>query len=209
MNSSEPSEQSGASAGDVIAAAQALGAALASDSNVLSAIAGAVTVRQAADAVLPHIVDDARAHGHTWQEIGDILGISRQAAFQRFGHPTDPRTGKPMNTSPLPGAEKRAAAVFEQLRHGEWHDVYENFDDRMREKMPGEAELGTVWAQITATVGEFESAGTPSVRRAADYTIADVPLKFEAGDMTGRVTFNDAGRISGFFILTPEQAEGF
>ena len=31
------------------------------------------------------IVDEARAAGYTWQEIGDALGVSRQAAHERFG----------------------------------------------------------------------------------------------------------------------------
>jgi hypothetical protein len=29
-------------------------------------------------------VHRARAAGHTWQELGDLLGVTRQAAFQRF-----------------------------------------------------------------------------------------------------------------------------
>jgi hypothetical protein len=31
------------------------------------------------------IVNEARASGYTWEEIGDALGTSRQAAQQRFG----------------------------------------------------------------------------------------------------------------------------
>lgn len=31
------------------------------------------------------IVTEARAAGHTWQELGDALGVSRQAAQERFG----------------------------------------------------------------------------------------------------------------------------
>ena len=30
-------------------------------------------------------VEQARAAGHTWAEIGEMLHVSRQAAFQRFG----------------------------------------------------------------------------------------------------------------------------
>ncbi len=32
-----------------------------------------------------HAVDVARANGSTWAEIGQALGISKQAAQQRFG----------------------------------------------------------------------------------------------------------------------------
>lgn len=35
--------------------------------------------------LLQQSVDSARAAGHTWSEIGDVLEMSRQAAQQRFG----------------------------------------------------------------------------------------------------------------------------
>lgn len=41
-------------------------------------------VKVAADA-LDLAVDTARDHGMSWQKIGDLLGISRQAAWERFG----------------------------------------------------------------------------------------------------------------------------
>jgi hypothetical protein len=37
------------------------------------------------DSALYDAVQEARAAGRTWQEIGDVLGVSRQAAQQRFG----------------------------------------------------------------------------------------------------------------------------
>jgi hypothetical protein len=48
-------------------------------------------------------VEQARAAGRTWQELGDVLGVSRQAAFQRFGHPADPQTAELMSNPMLPG----------------------------------------------------------------------------------------------------------
>jgi hypothetical protein len=56
-------------------------------------------------------VQRARAAGRTWAEVGEVLGISRQAAFQRFGKPADPRTGRPMASSMLPGAAERTARI--------------------------------------------------------------------------------------------------
>jgi ATP-dependent Clp protease ATP-binding subunit ClpX len=49
------------------------------------------------DAMLPH-VEAARDRGETWAEIGDALGISRQAAWMRFARtaadaPTLPGVG--------------------------------------------------------------------------------------------------------------------
>lgn len=38
-----------------------------------------------ADALLRQAVGAARADGWTWDRIGQVLGITRQAAYQRFG----------------------------------------------------------------------------------------------------------------------------
>lgn len=62
----------------------------------------------AAQALLAAAVHRARERGRTWQEIGEALGVSRQAAFQRYGKPIDPRTGEAMNTTALPGADELA-----------------------------------------------------------------------------------------------------
>jgi hypothetical protein len=61
----------------------------------LAAIRLARELRRLADGALRVTVERARAAGNTWQEIGDALGTTRQAAFQRFGRPIDPRTGEP------------------------------------------------------------------------------------------------------------------
>ena len=53
-------------------------------------------------------MDRAREAGQSWREIGAVLGTSRQAAFQRFGHPVDPRTGKLMARDVPPEAADRA-----------------------------------------------------------------------------------------------------
>jgi hypothetical protein len=47
------------------------------------------TMAELAQQTLQVLVDEARAEGHTWQEIGDVLNTSRQAAYQRFGRSED------------------------------------------------------------------------------------------------------------------------
>lgn len=51
----------------------------------LTSVTSARHLACAVDGVLRATVQRARAAGRTWQEIGDLLGTSRQAAFQRFG----------------------------------------------------------------------------------------------------------------------------
>ena len=36
--------------------------------------------------------------------------------------------------------------------------------------------------------------------QAGDYTVVDVPLRFEAAELTGRVSYDRAGQVSGLFF---------
>ncbi|MBB5069117.1 DUF3887 domain-containing protein [Saccharopolyspora gloriosae] len=160
----------------------------------------AVRIQAAADDVVRAVVQQARRDGATWQVVGDALGVSRQAAFQRYGKPTDPRTGEPMNTTPLQGAAELAVAVIDDLAAGKWSHVTEQFDPTMREGLPEEA-LAAAWAQLVGLSGEFEGHGEPEVARASDVTITNTPLSLEAGDYTARITFRDDRTIAGLHIV--------
>jgi phosphopantetheinyl transferase (holo-ACP synthase) len=51
----------------------------------LDTLASAVAAFEAARHALEEAVMEALDHGASWSEIGALLGVSRQAAFQRFG----------------------------------------------------------------------------------------------------------------------------
>jgi Protein of unknown function (DUF3887) len=171
----------------------------------IARIHDALEVRRRADRVLAAAVDAVRADGGTWQQIGDALGTTRQAAFQRFGRPIDPRTGRAMDKTTLDGADARTIEIFAALGAGDWTAVHGRFDPTMAEALPPER-LADTWATVVGTVGVYERPGEPFVRRQGDFTVVDLPLAFEAGDMTGRVTFRTDGRVAGLFVLAPEQA---
>src|SRR5580704_2617368 len=169
------------------------GAAAASGQSVpQSALAGIGTARQqlaTAEAELQQAVDRARATGHSWREIGDVLETTRQAAFQRFGRPVDPRTGQPMVRQVLPGAAGRAEAIVRRLAAGRWDEVRRDFDATMRDRLDV-AELARGWTQVVGMIGALESTGDPAVTPAGIGTVVDIPLHFEAGDRTGRISFS-------------------
>ena len=106
---------------------------LAAGGSPLAAMAAARELSAATGEALQEAVNRARAAGHSWREIGDVLGTTRQAAFQRFGHPVNPRTGAPMSTDVLPGSADRAAAIISCLTDGRWEDARRGFNARMRE----------------------------------------------------------------------------
>jgi hypothetical protein len=63
--------------------------------SALEALAAARELSGATDAALRAAVDRARAAGQSWSRIGDVLGTTRQAAFQRFGRPDLPGGPQP------------------------------------------------------------------------------------------------------------------
>ncbi len=145
-------------------------------------------------------VHRARLAGRTWQQVGEVLGISRQAAFQRFGRPIDPRTGEAMSTTPLPQASALAESVVDDLAHARWSEVAERFDAAIAERLTPEG-LAAAWAQVVGTVGAYERHGPIEAVRTADLTVTTTPLAFEAGDLVARVTFRDDGAIEGLYLL--------
>jgi hypothetical protein len=172
---------------------------LAGAGSPLAAMAAARELSAATGEALQEAVDRARAAGHSWREIGDVLGTTRQAAFQRFGHPVDPRTGAPMSTDVPPGTADRAVAIVTCLTEGRWEDARRDFNARMRER--GDAErLAGGWARTVGMIGRYEGMGEPFARRAGDHTVVEVPLHFEAAEATGRVIFDDDGKVAGLWL---------
>jgi hypothetical protein len=149
---------------------------------------------------LREAVQAARQAGHTWAEIGDLLGTTRQAAFQRFGRPLDPRTGEPMAASMVPGAASRATALFADVAEQRWDQARADFSPVVAAKLDATA-LAEVWARVIGMAGAYQGMGDPVAYQAGDYTVVDVPLHFEAAWQTGRVSFDRAGRVAGLFFL--------
>lgn len=169
----------------------------------LDLVRRAQQVDELAEQVLKLSVQRSRDIGHTWQEIGDLLGVTRQAAFQRFGKPIDPRTGEPMDkTVRMADAGPRAIQIATAVLEGRMDEARPTFNAQVLEKFTDEV-LGSALANVAALVGAFEGFGDgePSVRRVGDHTVVDVPLRYEAGDMKARVAFDGDEKVAGFFIL--------
>ena len=165
----------------------------------LKAIGLAQAIASGAEEGLAMTVERARDAGHTWAEIGEVLGTSRQAAFQRFGRPADPRTGQPMEPV-LRDAGGRAMALLDDLVAGHWAAVCATFDDNVAAKLD-DTKLAAAWAQVIGMAGRYERRGAASVYQAGDYTVVDVPLSFEAAERVGRTSYDRDGRVAGLFFL--------
>jgi hypothetical protein len=183
------------------------GPVLNSGNDPIEVVRAARQIREGAETLMGAAVQQAREAGRTWQEIGEVLGVSRQAAFQRYGKPIDPRTGEALNTTPLPEAVELARAVIDDHAHGRWADITERFDDTMRARLTEEG-LAEAWVYLAGLAGAYESHGNTEVVRTGDFTVTNTPLAFEAGDFIARVVFRDDRTIAGLFILSPEEANG-
>lgn len=161
----------------------------------MTALLAARTAADAVEQATRVFVEEARAGGKTWQEIGELLAITRQAAQQRFGQtPPDPEHA---------ALAQRACEVVGQVDAGDWERVTEDWDDVMRAER-GRERLAEAWSNITASAGRLQTIGRSTIARRGPYRIADVPLVFTHGPMKARVVFNHDGQISGLFVLLPD-----
>jgi hypothetical protein len=171
----------------------------------LVTVAEALAAVRDAEIRLRDAVDLARDGGSTWSEIGDVLGTTRQAAFQRFGRPVDPRTGEPMRASIVPGSAEKAVAIFVALAEGDWEAARRDFDAKVAEVLPDAAAVAATWAALAGRYGRYEQQmREPFAHQLGDYTVVDIPLRFEVGEQVGRVTFHADGTVAGLFVLPPE-----
>jgi hypothetical protein len=169
------------------------------DEDPMVALAAAHQRVRDAQGRLQRAVEAARAAGRTWHEIGAVLGTTRQAAFQRFGRPVDPRTGAVMADSIPPGAVDHAVTVFGELAAGRPEEVRRGFTDTLRSALDADR-LAAVWAQLIGAAGAYEGVGEPYAYQAGDFTVVEVPLLFEAGEATGQVSFSADGKVAGLFL---------
>jgi Protein of unknown function (DUF3887) len=166
----------------------------------LTTVTAVRSLARVVEAGLREAVQNARRAGHTWAEIGELLGTTRQAAFQRFGRPLDPRTGAPMSDTILPGAAERAAVLLADVAEQRWAQATVGFNQRMAQALDTRG-LAAAWARVVGLAGEYQGMDEPVAHQAGDYTVVDVPLRFEAAEMTGRVSYDRAGQVAGLFFL--------
>jgi hypothetical protein len=185
----------------VTAAAHRLAEELGQPGSARDAVVAARELSALAEAALQTAVDRARAAGQSWREIGDVLGTSRQAAFQRFGHPVDPRTGQPISRAVPPQWVTEFLADFIA---GHWDEVLGYCSDAVREKLDVQR-LARGWAQMIGMFGSYQSMGEVIPVPAGDGTAVDVLLHFEAGEAMLWVCSGADGKVIGLRLHPPSR----
>ena len=64
-----------------------------------AAVVAADHLSELADHLIGHFVDQARRSGASWTDIGGSLGVTRQAAQQRFAPKSDAAQSRPEESS--------------------------------------------------------------------------------------------------------------
>jgi hypothetical protein len=170
---------------------------------LLRAIAATRSLETIVDDTLRALVEQARAAGHTWAEIGEILHVSRQAAFQRFGGGRRPPAGEDAVEVPVQDAVEYAVPVLQAFLDSRWDDARSTFDERMLQACSVEL-LADVREKVRREAGEVQTLGTPAVSVRDGYTLVDIPVALERADGFGRVVLNADRQVAGFFIRPRE-----
>lgn len=106
------------------------------------------------DSLLSHFVDRARRSGRTWAEIGEHLGVTRQAVQKRFVDTAGASIGTTRFTLRAKNALHAAGDAARELQHsyiGTEHILLGLLDDRGEGESPGAGIGGQVLGSLGVT----------------------------------------------------------
>lgn len=166
-----------------------------------------------AKADLTAAVRDARRRGATWAEIGEALGMTRQAAFKRFGEVTNPADGRAITGGHMSIEKVRLLTeeVFDLVSTGDYASLEQLLHPEVRSELPESLVAGT-WERVLSEMGAKEGYTDTHVvlpggdRIEEDETVLGTvvgvtTLNLEAGELMGRVAIDDQLRVVGLLIV--------
>ena len=104
-----------------------------------------------------------------------------------------------MSTAIAAGAVDRAVTILASMAEGQWEEARRDFNAQMTQRLDASL-LADGWARMAGLVGAYEGMGEPFAHRVADHTVVEIPLRFEAGEATGRVVFDEDGKVAGLWL---------
>ncbi|WP_018156658.1 hypothetical protein [Demetria terragena] len=166
---------------------------------------------------LAQSVTAAREAGHTWAEIGDVLGMTRQAAFKRFA--TSIREAKVSSVRTTKALFEAAERAVRQLDSGQIATLRKSLTPHALDVISEEA-LRTAWAETTAAIGPLRAVELLTVEQSGVAVAEDVPmvkgpavvcmaLVHQGGDWQAKVAFDDGDQISGLLVIPPDVSGSF
>ena len=156
-------------------------------------------------------VDEARGAGFTWQQVGEVLGMSRQAAFKRFGRPEFETRTMTLGTGGDVLADTEA--VFDLLAQAEWQTLREWMtpaaareltEDRLRDTWVAALQESGNLIECRRTRVELPD-GTPisADEELLGIRVGVTELHCEAGEWVGRVAWTPERQVAGLLVVPP------
>ncbi len=165
---------------------------------VMRAIAATRSLDLIVEDTLRALVEQARRTGHTWAQVGEVLHVSRQAAFQRFGGSgRAARDG--IGAVAAEGAAERAVEVLQAFLDARFEDARALFGERMLDVCSAGV-MADVREKVRHEGGEVQALGTPVVSVCDGYTGVEIPIALERADGIGRVVLDADRQVAGFFV---------
>ncbi|MGB5758038.1 MAG: DUF3887 domain-containing protein [Acidimicrobiales bacterium] len=142
--------------------------------------------------------------------------MSRQAAFKRFGKPTNQRhdelARRPVR--PILDAAERAFGLVASASYDALHQL---MTPETADALTADL-IAETWAKVLSEVGQLEvcrdtqaelSDGTSldPDESVLGVMVAATTLQCEAGEMLGRIAFDENGKIIGMLIVPPDHGE--
>ena len=181
----------------------------------LRRLAAARRALEVAQAEVREGVEAARRAGRSWAEVGEALGVTRQAAFKRFGSPRDPRTGAPMTPTTVTDVVELTERAFRLLDAGDTDALRALMSPEAAEVLTADLLVST-WAAAVAETGRLEGTtgtsahlpepdGTPLAdgERVLGLVVGRTLLECEAGEWAGRVAVGPDGQVVGMLVVPP------
>jgi hypothetical protein len=138
--------------------------------------------------------------------VSNGVGLATAAATSSTAVRVAVAAGEPTDrTVRMTDASERAIKIVTDVLEGRMDETRKSFNAEVPAAFTDEVR-GNGMATVTGIVGAFEGFGEtePFVRRIGDHTVVDIPLRYEAGDMKARVTFDTDEKVAAIVILPPE-----
>lgn len=161
------------------------------------------------------VVQQARSTGRTWAEIGETLGISRQAAFKRFGEVINPANGQKITGSPMSiqNIRELTERVFDLISTADYKQLEQLIHPDVREELTAEL-IADTWQRVLTDIGSKETYDDTHVVLPAGERIDEdeqllgsvvgvTTLQHEAGEMVGRVAVDEQLQVVGILMVPP------
>lgn len=204
---------------ELLAGTSNLGPLPTNQTNAVKAVELGIKMEQAAQAHLENSVAVARARGVSWQTIGNAFGITRQAAFKRFGTISTTCIGEETMSTPIIDLTSRTEDIFAHLSKGDYGSV-KSLMTFTCSRILTKKKLMDVWNQVVTDSGRFESCSNTTIQTADGTNVVaqklnqylgggltgQTQINHEAGEWLGRVAYNGSGKVTGILIVHPMQA---